>query len=236
VISVNYHGSNAPSGYLGCGGGQSISVSLNNTTFCSTTTYTSNFFTSLGTTTYWLSYDGNYVQIFHSGSSNQATRSGSCQTCNSTPATATPLPATATPLPATATPLPPTAEPTLEPTPTPEPDPATPTPLPPTQEPTATPVPATSYKYQLGPSYTTTSQACSNFGMDFYIEAFAATDLIYNVTQFFTDSGLTTAYTGENETHSFQLMDGFNLVGSRYSGTISYSGQVSDRAFCTEQN
>jgi hypothetical protein len=123
VINAYFFNSQ-PSGYLACNGGTLISVSLNNTTFCSTTTYTSSYFTSQGTNTFWLSYDGNYVQIFHNSGASTATRSGSCQACNNTPATATPLPATATPLPATATPLPATA------TPTPEPDPATPTPTP----------------------------------------------------------------------------------------------------------
>jgi hypothetical protein len=269
VISVYFFNSQ-PTGYLACDGGTQISVSLNNPDFCSTTTFTSNYFTSLGTTTYWLAYGGSYLQIFHNGSSNQATRSQSCQACNNTPATATPIPATATPLPATATPtpLPPTATPCPAPnqllstycdiydlygrytdgscgtydalietnsagcgyeTPTPTPVPATPTPTP-------TPEAVTSYKYQLGSSYTTTGQACSNFGMDFYIDAFAATDLIYNVTQFFTDSGLTTPYVGESETHAFALLDGFTPTGSVYTGTISSTGLVTNKSVCQEQN
>jgi hypothetical protein len=113
VITVNYHGSSQPSGYLACNGGSSISVTLNGADFCTSTRYTSNFFTSLATTNYWLSYDGNYVQIFHNGSDNYATRGGSCQTCNSTAPTSTPVPdPTSTPVPdPTATPIPPTATP-----------------------------------------------------------------------------------------------------------------------------
>ena len=84
---MNYHGTTPPSGLYACNGGSQITVSMNNSDLCAATTYTSNFFTSLGTTTYYISYNGNYVQIFRSGSSNQATRSGSCQTCNNTPAT-----------------------------------------------------------------------------------------------------------------------------------------------------
>jgi len=110
VITATYHGTTQPSGYLACSSGAQITVTLNRATFCETTTYTSNFFTSLGTGNYWISYDGNYVQIFHttSGDTTLATRSGSCQSCNNTPATNTP-----TPLPtATPTPLPPTPTPT----------------------------------------------------------------------------------------------------------------------------
>jgi hypothetical protein len=108
TISVQYHGTTQPSGYLDCSGGTTITVTLNQPTFCATTTYTSSFFTSLGTTTYWLSYDGNYVQIFHNGSENTATRSGSCQACNNTPPTPTPT-NTPTPTP-TNTPTPPDCE------------------------------------------------------------------------------------------------------------------------------
>jgi hypothetical protein len=149
VITAKYHGTTQPSGYLACSSGTDITVTLNNTTFCSTTTYTSNFFTSLGTGTYWISYDGNYAQIFHttSGDTTLATRSASCQSCNNTAPTATPTPlptATPTPLPATSTPTP-TGAPTNTPTPTPSPLPATstptPSPLPATAVPTATPTP-----------------------------------------------------------------------------------------------
>jgi hypothetical protein len=126
-----YFFTSQPSGYLACNGGTQISVSLNNTTFCSATTYTSSYFTSLGTNTFWLAYDGNYVQIFH-GSGNQATRSGSCQICDTTPPTATPTP---TPVPTdTPTPTPTAPPPTDTPTPTP-------TGVPPTATPTPTPEP-----------------------------------------------------------------------------------------------
>jgi hypothetical protein len=104
-----------------------------------------------------------------------------------------------------------------------------------TPVPAPTPTPGTSYTYRLGPSYTLASQACGNFGMDFYTEVFAATNVIYEVQQFFTDSGLTAPYYGENETHAFQLMDGALPIGISYSGRISYTGQVSDRTFCAEQ-
>jgi len=123
VITVKFFNSQ-PSGYLACDGGTPITVSLNNTTFCNTSTYTATFFTSLGQTTYWLAYEGNYKQVYHTGSQNTVSQGGSCQTCNSSAPTATPLPATETPLPATETPLPAT------PTPTPEPNPATSTPTP----------------------------------------------------------------------------------------------------------
>jgi hypothetical protein len=89
-----------PSGYGDCNSGTNINVSGNNSDFCSTTTFTSNYFTSLGTTTYWLSYGGNYVQIFHFSGQNTATRSQACQACNDSAPTATPTPTpTVTPTP-----------------------------------------------------------------------------------------------------------------------------------------
>jgi hypothetical protein len=97
TINVNIHTSQ-PSGYLACNGGTAINVQLNGSTFCNTTVYTSSYFTSLGTTTYWLSYDGNYKQIFHNGSENTASQGGSCQVCDNTAPTPTPTPTpTATP-------------------------------------------------------------------------------------------------------------------------------------------
>jgi hypothetical protein len=104
-----YFFTSQPSGYLACNGGTQISVQLSAATFCASNTYTSNYFTSLGTTSYWLAYEGNYVTIFHSGSNDYATRGGTCQVCNNTP------PPTSTPLPTS------TPEPTATPTPTPNP-------------------------------------------------------------------------------------------------------------------
>ena len=102
TISVNFHTSQ-PSGYLACDGGTSISIQINGSTFCNSTVYTSSYFTGLGTNNFWLSYDGNYRQIFHNSGANTATQAGSCQTCNNTPP-ATPEP-TPSPTPApTATP------------------------------------------------------------------------------------------------------------------------------------
>ena len=102
----------------------------------------------------------------------------------------------------------------------------------PTPTPTATPTPTTSYTYRLGPSYTTATQACDNFGTDFYVEVFADTDQPGNVNTFFIDINLITPYTGENETHAFSLMDGGFPIGSILTGRISYTGQVSDKAMC----
>jgi hypothetical protein len=164
---------------------------------------------------FWLSEGSGQSRYFRKYSStNRAYPQEGCVNCP----TPTPIPATNTPLPATNTPIP------LSPTSTPIPD-----------EPTATPVPPSSYTYRLGPSYITATQACTNFGMDFYIEAFAATSEITEVQQFFIDSGLNTLYTGENETHAFARMDGFSQVGLVYSGRISFLGQVSDKTFCAEQ-
>jgi hypothetical protein len=208
-----------PSGYLDCNGGTEISVSLNNTTFCNTGTYTSSYFTSLGTNTFWLAYDGNFVQIFHNSNANTASRSNSCQACNSTPATATPLPATATPLPATATPLPPTAEPTQEPTPTPEPDPATPTPTP---EPTATPVPVDHYSYQIGVDQSNRTNACSAFEFDPQTEVFAAESDPGSVSRFYTDTALTTGFFGSSDVYAYAPSTNLSNV---YTTNVNSIGQ-----------
>jgi hypothetical protein len=218
VINVKFFTSQ-PSGYLACNGGTDISVTLNNTTFCNTGVYTSNYFTSLGTTNYWLAYEGNYRQIFHSGSQNTATSGGPCQTCDNT------LPATNVP---TVTPQPtdtPTPEP-LPPTDTPTPEPATATPLPATE----TPVPVTSYQYQLGPSYTPENigDACSNINNDFLTDVYAATDIAANVVQFFTDTNLTIGYAGEFEYHAYYRTGGV----ATYTGQVSPSGFVTDRTSC----
>jgi hypothetical protein len=173
---------------------------------------------------FWLSEGSGQSRYFKKyGSTNRAYPQEGCVNCP------TPVPPTSTPVPPTSTPVPPTSTPVPDPTSTPAPDPTS------TPVPDPTPTSGTSYSYRLGPSYTLASQACDNFGTDFYTDVFAATNVIYEVQQFFTDSGLTAPYYGENETHAFQLSDGVNLIGSVYSGTISYSGLVSNLAFCSVQ-
>jgi hypothetical protein len=186
VITATYHGTTQPSGYLACSSGTQITVTLNRATFCETTTYTSNFFTSLGTGNYWISYDGNYVQIFHttSGDTTLATRSGSCQSCNNTPATVTPLPPTDTPLPPTDTPLPPTV-----------------TPIPPTPEPTEEPVQNYEYTATMcnGTSVPSiiTSSSLSVFST-YVIDGGGAQRLCYTIDSFVgtTSSGVTHIFSG----------------------------------------
>jgi hypothetical protein len=129
-----------PSGYLACNSGTDITVYGNSSDFCSVTTFTSSYFTSLGQNTFWLSNGSSYVQIFHFSGQNTATRSQACQACDNNAPTATPTP---TPVPPTATPTPTPVPPTATPTPTPVPtDTPTPTPVPPTATPTPTPCPA----------------------------------------------------------------------------------------------
>jgi hypothetical protein len=202
---------------LACNGGTPISVQLNGSTFCNTTVYTSNYFTGLATTNYWLSYDGNYRQIFHSGSQNTASQGGSCQTCDNTVPTPTP----------TSTPVPPTATPTS----TPIPPTPTSTDVPP--DPTATPEPVTSYQYQLGPSYTQSINACDNASMDFYTEVYAATAAPGNVIQFFTDINLTNGYVGESEFHAYYRSEGGAPASLPFVGRVSGTGLVSDISFCS---
>ena len=124
-----------PSGYLDCSGGTAISISIDGTTFCNSSNYISTYFTTLTAGTYWLSYGGNYAEIFYNGNGNNfVSRSRPCQVCNNTP------PPTATPTPTpTSTPIPPTATPTS--TPIPPTHTPTSTPVPPTATPTSTPLP-----------------------------------------------------------------------------------------------
>ena len=98
-----------PSGNFACNSGTDITVYGNNSDFCSVTTFSSDYFLSLGQSTYWLSYGGSYLQIFHFSNQYTATRSQACQACSNIPPTDTPTP----------TPIPPTATPTVTPTPCP---------------------------------------------------------------------------------------------------------------------
>jgi len=217
TINVQIHTSQ-PSGYLACNGGTTIAVQLSGTTFCNTQTFTSSYFTGLGTNTFWLSYAGEYRQIFHSSGQNTAVQSGACQACNSTAPTATPLPPTATPLPPTATPLPPTATP-LPPT-------ATPTnpPLPPT----ATPGP-TSYEYLIGSSYNDPTSACDAYPFDFATYVYATSDNPSSATQFFTDPGLTNPFFGADLWFAYARS---NDTGNVWTAIVSASGFTSNRTLC----
>jgi hypothetical protein len=219
-ITVNIHTSQ-PSGYLACNGGTSIAVQLDGTTFCNTSVYTSTYFTGLGTNTFWLSYEGNYRQIFHTSGQNTATQSGACQACNNTPPTATPTPvptATPTPLPPTATPTPvPTATPTSLPT-------ATPTPLPPT--PTPTPI-AYQYTIYSTTGYSNAGDACSNQPFDTGNTVYAAESSIGSVSRFYTDAGLSSAFAGGDQWWAFQ-----DTLSNTNSAQITNSGFLSSNASC----
>jgi hypothetical protein len=80
TITVKYHGAVEPSGNLACNTGTDIQVVMNSTDFCTATTYVSSYFTSLGTGTFWISYNAKYRQIYH-GSGNSAIQSGTCKDC-----------------------------------------------------------------------------------------------------------------------------------------------------------
>ena len=253
VINVKFFTSQ-PSSYLACNGGTEISVSLNNNTFCNTSVYTSSYFTSLGTTNYWLAYDGNYRQIFHTGSQNTATQGGSCQTCDNT------LPATLVPTN----------------TPTPEPEPPTPTPTPSTtpcpiegtlletycsdfdlygtyangscgsynqliesnfaecgyQEPTPTPtsVPPTVYTYEIGVDQSNRTNACNNFGGDPRTEVYTAEGNPANVLQFFTDPNFTYEFFGSGDVYCYARQDN---LSNKYTSNINSMGMsISSREAC----
>ena len=81
TITAKFHGATEPLDNLACNTGTNIQVVINSNNFCNATLFTSSDFTSLGTTTYWLSYNGYYRQIFHNGSENTAINSGDCEEC-----------------------------------------------------------------------------------------------------------------------------------------------------------
>jgi hypothetical protein len=81
TITGKYHGTTAPSDNLACNTGTDIQIVMNSTDFCTATTYNSSYFTSLGTGTFWISYNGKYRQIYHESSSQSATQSGNCNDC-----------------------------------------------------------------------------------------------------------------------------------------------------------
>jgi hypothetical protein len=248
-------------GPTACAGGEygNVNITVQGTSLCnltqikglSSTLYGNVYGDMTNNTTFWVSNGTDEREFIRNGSAETGTAQTACTACPAAPtATPTPLPATSTPVPTavpTAVPTN-TPEPTAVPTNTPEPtvvptnvptnvptQSPTPTPFPPTAEPTAeptaTPIPATSYAYQLGPSYTSSSLACQNYGQDFYTTVYATADQPFNVEQFFLDPNLVTVYTGENETHAFSL----NSVGATpYSGNISYTGIVSNKSFCAE--
>jgi hypothetical protein len=80
TVTVKYHGASEPIGSLACNSGTNIQVVMNSVDFCTATTYNSSYFTSLGTGTFWISYNAKYRQIYH-GSGNSATQSGNCKDC-----------------------------------------------------------------------------------------------------------------------------------------------------------
>jgi hypothetical protein len=80
TITVKYHGAVEPSGNLACNIGTDIQVVMDSVVFCDATTYVSSDFNSIGTGTFWISYNAKYRQIYH-GSGNSATQSGECKDC-----------------------------------------------------------------------------------------------------------------------------------------------------------
>ena len=80
TITVKYHGAVEPVGNFACNTGTDIQVVMDNTVFCNAQTYVSTYFNSIGTGTFWISYNGKYRQIYH-GSGNSATQSGTCKDC-----------------------------------------------------------------------------------------------------------------------------------------------------------
>jgi len=81
TITVKLNGTIEPSGNLECNTGTDMQVVINSNNFCDATLFTSSNFTTLGTNTYWISYNGYYRSIFHNGSENFAINSGNCNEC-----------------------------------------------------------------------------------------------------------------------------------------------------------
>jgi hypothetical protein len=82
----------APSVFNDCAVGTSYSIILNAATFCTSTTFTNNAFTGLGTTNYYLCVDGQWRTVFHQGSDNFLQSAGGCQACPTPTPTPTPEP------------------------------------------------------------------------------------------------------------------------------------------------
>jgi hypothetical protein len=68
--------------------------------------------------------------------------------------------------------------------------------------------------------------------MDFYTEVYADTSSAGDVLQFFTDSNLTTGFSGVNNFHSYYTSSGGVPSGLPYVGRVSNNGSVSDKSIC----
>jgi hypothetical protein len=110
-------------------------------------------------------------------------------------------------------------------TPTPTP---TATGVPPTDTPTPTPT-VVSYEFYIGPDYATALNACNNFDTDPQTPVYAATSSPNAVTQFFTDLGLTTTFTGSNDKYCWAPSSN---LSNKYVGNVSAAGFTSSVSSC----
>jgi hypothetical protein len=209
-------------------------------------------FATNGTRYRCIDYTGGVIQVFSSNGLTYDIASGfSCSlgtcptdivvtptptpTSTGLPPTATPTPTatsvapTATPTP-TATGVPPTATPT--PTATGVPPTATPTPTATGVPPTATPTPTATVlgnEFYIGPNYGAALDACTNFDTDPQTPVYAAASTPNAVTQFFTDLGLTTTFTGD--TTKYCWAPSSNL-SNKWVGNVDGTGNTSSVVVC----
>jgi hypothetical protein len=163
------------------------------------------------------------VQLFASNGIDESKivipGTGNCNTgfdCSGT----SPIPATPTPTPTpTATGVPPTNTPTPTPTATSAPITATPTPTP----------TVVSYEFYIGPDYATALNACNNFDTDPQTPVYAAASTPNAVTQFFTDLGLTTTFTGSNDKYCWAPSSN---LSNKWVGNVSGMGNTSSVNVC----
>ena len=196
-----------------------------------------------------IDYTGSVIQVFSSNgltydiASGFSCSAGTCptdivvtQTPTPTPTpTATSVVPTATPTPTpTATGVPPTNTPTptptateIGPTFTPTPTP-TATSVPPTFTPTPTPT-VLGNEFYIGPDYGAALDACTNFDTDPQTPVYAVASTPNAVTQFFTDLGLTTTFTGNNNKYCWAPSSN---LSNKWVGNVDGTGNTSSVVVC----
>jgi hypothetical protein len=128
----------------------------------------------------------------------------------------------------------PTATPTPTPTATSAAPTATPTPTPTATgvPPTATPTPTATVvgnEFYIGPNYGAALDACTNFDTDPQTPVYAATSSPNAVTQFFTDLGLTTTFTGNGNKYCWAPSSN---LSNKWVGNVNGTGGTSSVVVC----
>ena len=108
----------------------------------------------------------------------------------------------------------------------------TPTPTATGVPPTATPTPTATVvgnEFYIGPEYGSALDACTNFDMDPQTPVYAATSSPNAVTQFFTDLGLSTTFTGNNNKYCWAPSSN---LSNKWVGNVDGTGNTSSVVVC----